>query len=327
MKNVGQGFSLAKRFALHSYQRMVRIQEGKMSITQSLLTIHLHGPKVEQGRILLSDFIQIVQKTQLAVKRVALNILKKPKELGPGRLPKDIEKSCGLELLSVTQGSVEVQLDLATREKELFEEYKLGEKAIETVITGIDFIEKEPLSIPPNFDQGVLIALDELGRNLHPRKIENIEFKLRKKQQIVKTKYDTNLHKRVYQLLQKPTEGMTNLRGILLELNLEKQTCQIYPTENEYVRCEYEEGLEPLLMEALKGYVQVSGEAKFLPYKTLPEKLKIRYLQILKTEEHRIREKTTPETDPVLAMAGVGKEIWEGIDPDEYVRELRKGWK
>lgn len=33
------------------------------------------------------------------------------------------------------------------------------------------------------------------------------------------------------------------------------------------------------------------------------------------------------DMDPVLQMRGVGKEIWAGIDPDAYVRELRSGWE
>ena len=36
--------------------------------------------------------------------------------------------------------------------------------------------------------------------------------------------------------------------------------------------------------------------------------------------------KHSPSLDPVLAMAGVGKEIWQGIDVDQYVDELRSGW-
>lgn len=32
------------------------------------------------------------------------------------------------------------------------------------------------------------------------------------------------------------------------------------------------------------------------------------------------------EDDPVLKMRGVGKEIWAGTDPDEYVRCLRSNW-
>ena len=30
--------------------------------------------------------------------------------------------------------------------------------------------------------------------------------------------------------------------------------------------------------------------------------------------------------DPILQMRGVGKEIWSGTDPDEYVRSLRSNW-
>jgi hypothetical protein len=30
--------------------------------------------------------------------------------------------------------------------------------------------------------------------------------------------------------------------------------------------------------------------------------------------------------DPVLQMWGLGKEIWQGVDADEYVRSLRAGW-
>ncbi|MGH9670091.1 MAG: hypothetical protein ACRD3A_08275 [Terriglobales bacterium] len=32
------------------------------------------------------------------------------------------------------------------------------------------------------------------------------------------------------------------------------------------------------------------------------------------------------EPDPVLAMRGVGKEIWRGVDADAFVASLREGW-
>ena len=32
------------------------------------------------------------------------------------------------------------------------------------------------------------------------------------------------------------------------------------------------------------------------------------------------------EDDPILQMAGAGKEIWAGVDADEYVRSLRSNW-
>ena len=31
--------------------------------------------------------------------------------------------------------------------------------------------------------------------------------------------------------------------------------------------------------------------------------------------------------DPILALRGLGKEIWKGVDPDDYVRRLREGWE
>ncbi len=37
--------------------------------------------------------------------------------------------------------------------------------------------------------------------------------------------------------------------------------------------------------------------------------------------------KSGENRDSILALRGLGKEIWDGVDPDEYVRELRKGWE
>jgi hypothetical protein len=34
-----------------------------------------------------------------------------------------------------------------------------------------------------------------------------------------------------------------------------------------------------------------------------------------------------PAMDPILMLQGIGKEVWEGVDPDEYVRELRGDWE
>lgn len=52
-----------------------------------------------------------------------------------------------------------------------------------------------------------------------------------------------------------------------------------------------------------------------------------RYLYLLDwyEREYDWRPDWTEERDPILAMVGLGREIWEGIDPDEYVRQLREG--
>ena len=33
------------------------------------------------------------------------------------------------------------------------------------------------------------------------------------------------------------------------------------------------------------------------------------------------------ENDAVLQLSGLGKEIWDGVDPDDYVKSLRKDWE
>ena len=35
----------------------------------------------------------------------------------------------------------------------------------------------------------------------------------------------------------------------------------------------------------------------------------------------------TPTEDPLLRIARIGRHIWQGEDPDRYVRELREGWE
>ncbi|MBN1268720.1 MAG: DUF2191 domain-containing protein [Kiritimatiellae bacterium] len=37
-------------------------------------------------------------------------------------------------------------------------------------------------------------------------------------------------------------------------------------------------------------------------------------------------QKPGPVRDPVDRLAGLGREIWDGVNPDEYVRDLRRGW-
>jgi hypothetical protein len=38
------------------------------------------------------------------------------------------------------------------------------------------------------------------------------------------------------------------------------------------------------------------------------------------------RERQEPWLGGLMRLRGLGKEIWEGIDADAYVRELREGW-
>jgi len=41
----------------------------------------------------------------------------------------------------------------------------------------------------------------------------------------------------------------------------------------------------------------------------------------------RARSADMIKNDPLRALRGLGRQIWAGVDPDEYVRRLREGWE
>ena len=60
------------------------------------------------------------------------------------------------------------------------------------------------------------------------------------------------------------------------------------------------------------------------------EEIPAAYGELLKwyeTEYVASEEEIKRRYAPLYALRGLGKEIWAGIDPDEYVRSLRRGWK
>jgi hypothetical protein len=44
-------------------------------------------------------------------------------------------------------------------------------------------------------------------------------------------------------------------------------------------------------------------------------------------EKYAGKRKSAEKSDPILGLRGLGKEIWVGEDPDEYVSRLRRGWQ
>ena len=43
--------------------------------------------------------------------------------------------------------------------------------------------------------------------------------------------------------------------------------------------------------------------------------------------KYAVKRKGTEKRDPILELRGLGKEIWVGEEPDEYVSRVRRGWE
>jgi hypothetical protein len=60
-----------------------------------------------------------------------------------------------------------------------------------------------------------------------------------------------------------------------------------------------------------------------------PEDVPSKYHELIDWAKQRYGKGTPNQTrwlDGVFQMFGLGKELWKGEDPDEYVRKLREGW-
>lgn len=60
--------------------------------------------------------------------------------------------------------------------------------------------------------------------------------------------------------------------------------------------------------------------------KGLPSAEQLQIVELIAKNIASTRESTRPKTRSILELEGLGAEIWEGIDAQEYVNELRKEW-
>ena len=59
--------------------------------------------------------------------------------------------------------------------------------------------------------------------------------------------------------------------------------------------------------------------------KPLPRAQQLQLLDLLRNEIEKGDDGGRPHS--ILELHGLGKEIWQGVDGDEYVRKLRDAWE
>ena len=79
-------------------------------------------------------------------------------------------------------------------------------------------------------------------------------------------------------------------------------------------------------MDAIRLKVRVEKDGEIVLH-ALPIHRNDRLDVILLKEKEVMQPETTEAGDPVLKLQGLGKDIWKGIDPDVYVKNLREGWE
>jgi hypothetical protein len=60
--------------------------------------------------------------------------------------------------------------------------------------------------------------------------------------------------------------------------------------------------------------------------KSLPSSEQLQLVELIAKNIASTTENARPKTRSIMELEGLGAEIWEGIDAQEYVNELRKEW-
>lgn len=60
-----------------------------------------------------------------------------------------------------------------------------------------------------------------------------------------------------------------------------------------------------------------------------PEEIPVKYHFLLAWYEKKYADSSKAKAlvNSILALRGLGKELWGNTDPDEYIRQLREGWE
>ena len=183
------------------------------------LTITVEGPRVGEARVSVDDFVEIMRRTQQALKRVG-QVLYGESSIGKGRKKREIEDLCEIFLVNWKPGSAVAEVELADPPAQLSLFGYIGEESLKAFIRGMDTIQTEPSpSLPAGYDGGVLQTCDALGRVLE-RGIDSIKFEPRNGVPLPSIAFDRKLRERIRGLLGKPiSQRQAEKIGRLEELN------------------------------------------------------------------------------------------------------------
>lgn len=227
---------------------------------EPLLIIRAKGPATEKGRISLQALISLGKNVQAAVVRTALVLAGHGDSRRPGRRPKDVKKSCALEVVSLNRGSFEIGFDLP---REKFEIIDLGIEAVEKLLEGFDIIGTDGSELPPGYDVGVLYSLRDMGRILG-RGIDEIEAESRTQRLRRNFTFNKHIQRRLIERIHGPVRNLRTIEGRLLmaDFRQDAERCRIHPPAAEPIICQFDESLEETVYEYLRSYVRVRGETK-----------------------------------------------------------------
>lgn len=224
---------------------------------ESALSVRLSGPSMKSGIIratLVSNLISGFQSAFYQVGRLTAS----EAEEGETQKIEGIRSVLGLNLIATAPGSFVLAMDFEPRQQpSLFEEYNVASAAMERLIDHVNELQKNPEDYTG--DRPTLRGLQKVA-TLVRRDIETIEVVYRNERHHAEAVFDPVVRERIEYLLGAPKENERTVRGTLIEINIESNTCKVHPPDEPPVDVDYEESLEDDLIAGVKRRIEMAGQ-------------------------------------------------------------------
>lgn len=242
------------------------------------ITVRLEGPAVARSRLGVDDFARLIKGIQLSVKRIGLSRAGR-RGGGPGRLPREIESACSLEVVTLNSGSLSLTLALPdpSPQASLFEDP--GEEALELLVDGLAQVGRSEETWPEPLDFGVIEPLLDVTRLLD-RGIERVELRLGRKVGDRRALVDQGVRTRLRSRMEQPLPAESVAVGLLLEVDFKDHTAELHEPSGNVIRLSFAPDEDELMREAAKARVRTFGEGERSPDGHLV-RLKLKRLEVL----------------------------------------------
>lgn len=257
------GSSLFPLVAEGYTRRIERLQEEIIEYlreqpAESPLSVRLSGPSMKPGIIRATLVSSLITGLQSAMYQVGRTII--PEGAAADGVPKakGLHSSLGLNLIATAPGSFVLAMDLAPRQQlNLIAEYDFASAAVANLIGYVNQLQENP----EGYDGGIPIlrGLQKVA-SLVKRDVEAIEVIYREQDRRATAVFTPVVRERIDVLLGAPKEGEKTVRGKLVEINIENNTCKVLPENDAVVDCDYEEDIENDLIAGLRKRIEMAGQ-------------------------------------------------------------------
>lgn len=229
---------------------------------ESALSVRMAGPSIQPGVIKATLVSNLIAGFQSALYQVGKLSDSEDGMEGEAQKIEGIRSILGLNLVSTAPGSFILAMDLPGRHQPpLFEQYDMASSTLERLINHVNELRVDSQGYTG--DRPTLRGLQKVA-TLVKREVETIEVVYRDEQRQAETVFDPFVKERIEVLLGAPREGEKTVKGTLVEINIENNTCKIHPDDESPIECDYDENLEDDLIAGLKRKIEMAGQYREL---------------------------------------------------------------